>query len=43
MSLAPVTYVSTFRSKDLEKTKFIQVLADHTENMKSIPIQVEKD
>ena len=31
MSLAPVTYVSTFRSKDLEKTKFIQVLDDHTE------------
>ena len=31
MSLAPVPYVSTFRSKDLETTKFIQVLPDHTE------------
>ena len=31
MSLAPVPYVSTFRSKDLETTKFVQVLPDHTE------------
>ena len=30
MALAPVTYVSTFRSKDLEATKFAQVFSDHT-------------
>ena len=31
MSLAPVTYTSTFFSKNLETTKFIQVLEDHQE------------